>query len=199
MKTLLGMALTMFVAVPFVPHQQKPELGLPDLHTIKTVTLTPSYGCRSKEELRTGYAQTALFLSKYSDDRNSPDLLFNGACGSEDYFEGSTAGDDMSLIADLGRVPLEEVTSSKAFNFQRVHSFELYSRFTQEARVENKHTYAVVINKRELRGLFVFSVVNYTPNKKVDLEYAVKEYQVMNVRSESEGFEWVSEESGTMR
>jgi hypothetical protein len=33
----------------------------------------------------------------------------------------------------------------------------------------------VVINKSELRGLFVFSVVGYMPNKKVDVEYAVKD------------------------
>jgi hypothetical protein len=99
----------------------------------QSVTLAPSFSCRSKEEFCTGYAQTALFPSRYSEDRNSPDLLFNGACGSEDYREGSTAGDDMSLIADLGNVPLEEVTSSRAFNFQRVHSFDLHSNFTQEA------------------------------------------------------------------
>jgi hypothetical protein len=95
------------------------------------------------------YSKTALFLSKYSDDRNSPDLLFNGACGSEDNFQGSTAGDDMSLIADPGTVPLEEVTTSKAFNFKRIHSMDLYSKFAQEAKVEANHTY-VVLGIREI-------------------------------------------------
>src|SRR5215467_5485748 len=124
MKPLLALASVLLIYAPFAPQEQKPDLGLPELHMIKTVTLAPSYGCRSKQEFRSGYANTALFLSKYSDDRNSPDLLFNGACRSEDYFVGSTAGDDMSLIADLGNVPLEEVTTSKAFNFKRVHSFD---------------------------------------------------------------------------
>ncbi len=190
MKSRLAMTSILLVAAPFMSQGQKPDLGLPELHTIKTATLSPSYSCRSKEEFRTGYAKTALFVSKYSDDRNSPDLLFNGACGSEDYFEGSTAGDDMSLIADLGSVPLEEVTTSKAFNFNRVHSFDLYSRFIRDAKVEAGHTYVVLINKSEVRGLFVFSVVNYVPNKKVELRYAVKEYQVLNVRSRAEGFNW---------
>jgi len=190
MKLILPLAAVLLALSPFPSQQQKADLGLPELHVIKTVTLSPNYGCRSKDEFRTGYANTALFLSKYSDDRNSPDLLFNGACGSEDYFEGSTAGDDMSLIADLGEVPLEEVTTSKAFNFKRVHSFDLYSRFTEQAKVEGNHTYALLINKSEVRGLFVFSVLNYAPNKKVDLRYAVKEYEVLNVTNRSEGFDW---------
>jgi len=189
MKLVLALAAVL-IASPFASQQQRPDLGLPELHVIKTVTLSPNYGCRSKEEFRTGYANTALFLSKYSDDRNSPDLLFNGACGSQDWFEGSTAGDDMSLIADLGKVPLEEVTTSKAFNFKRVHSFDLYSRFTSQAKVEGHHTYALVINKSAIRGLFVFSVVNYVPNKKAELRYAVKEYEIMDVRNRSDGFDW---------
>ena len=192
MKLALVFASILFVAT--LP-EEKTDLGLPELHIIKAATLSPSYSCRSKEEFRTGYAKTALFLSKYSDDRNSPDLLFNGACGSEDYFEGANAGDDMSLIADLGSVPLEEVTTSKAFNFQRVHSFDLYSKFAQEMKVIPKHTYVVLINKREVRGLFVFSVDSFVPGQRVDLRYAVKECQVLSERARSEGFDWEARNS----
>src|SRR5262245_6443963 len=167
MRLILPLAAVLIAFSPLGSQEQKADLGLPELHVIKTVTLSPSYSCRSREEFRTGYANTALFLSRYSDDRNSPDLLFNGACGSEDYFEGSTAGDDMSLIADLGDVPLEEVTTSKAFNFKRVHSFDLYSRFVQKVKVQNNHTYALLINKSDVRGLFVFSVVGFVPNEKL--------------------------------
>jgi hypothetical protein len=190
MKSLLALTSILFVSSALTSQAQKPDPGLPELHAIKTVTLSPSYSCRSKEEFRDGYARTALFLSKYSEDRNSPDLLFNGACGAPDYFQSSSAGDDMSLVANLGDVPLEEVTSSKAFNFKRIHSFDLYSKFTQEARVQAKHTYAVLINARERRGLFICSVVDYVANKKVDLKYAVKEYQLLNVERQSEGFDW---------
>jgi len=190
MKLALALTSILFGSALFVFQQQQTELGLPELHTIKTATLSPAYGCRSQKESQAGYQSTALFLSKYSAMRNSPDLLFNGACAGQDYFEGATAGDDMSLIADLGKVPVEEVSASKAFNLKGIHSVGVYSRFTRVAPVKAHHTYVVLINKGELRGLFVFSVRSYMRNSKVDLQFAVKEYQVLKLREESAGFEW---------
>jgi hypothetical protein len=128
-----------------------------------------------------------LYLADYS-RYQGPDLLFDGGCGSKDFFHGSTAGDDMSLIADLGVVPLEELTASKAFRVPSEGS--RYSRFSEVADVEDGHTYAVLINKASHRGLFVFTVVDHVPNKKVELRYAVAEYHAMIVRSESQGFDW---------
>ena len=188
MKTALG-AVILCLAMGSPSQQQKPEddLGLPELHKIKTATLSPSYSCRSKEDFNKGYEKTALFLSSYSQHRNAPDLLFNGACGSQDYFVG---GGDMPVIADLGNIPLEKVTALLAFNTKNVHSFDLYSKFAREVEVKANHTYAVLINSSELRGLFLFTVVDYVQNKKVDLRYAVKKYQLLNVRAESEGFDW---------
>jgi hypothetical protein len=93
----------------------------------------------------------------------------------------------MSMVADLGIVPLEEVSSSRAFNLKRIHRFGLYSKFAQAARLESHHTYAVLINTRERRGLFVVRVDDYEPNKRVNLSYAVKEYQLLDVRGESKG------------
>ena len=95
----------------------------------------------------------------------------------------------MSLIADLGIVSLEDVTASRAFNLERVRSFDCYSRFVDEAKVQAQHTYALLINKSDVRGLLVFSVVDYQPNKQVNLSYAVKEYQLLNVRAQSKGFD----------
>lgn len=165
--------------------------NLPELHVIKTVSLAPSYSCRSTEEFQKGYEGTALFLSDYSKKRNAPDLLFNGACRSQDYFHASTAGDDMALIADLGAdVQLEKLTASNAFNLRRVHSPGDYSRFVDSVPVAEGHTYAVLLNKREIRGLFVFTVVNHVPNQRVLLRYAVKEYQIMEAKAQSEGFDW---------
>lgn len=190
MKPAVALTSIFFGSALFALQQQQPDLGLPELHAIKTATLSPAYSCRSDKDFQAGYGNTALFLSKYSAKRNSPDLLFNGACGGKDYFEGATAGDDMSVIADLGDVPVEEVSASKAFNFKRVHSFDLYSKFARVAAVEARHTYVVVISKRERRGLFVFYVKSYVPNNKVDLQFAVKEYQVLNLREQSAGFDW---------
>jgi hypothetical protein len=189
MKT--GLLLVSLISLSAVtPAQQKTDLGLPELNVVRTAVLSPSYGCRSEDDFSQGYGATALFLSKYSRQRNSPDLLFNGACKAEDDFEGPMAGDDMSLIADLGVVPLEDVSSSRAFNFRRIHSFDLYSKFAQQARVQPHHTYALLINTRETRGLFVFTLDDYQPNRKVAISYAVKEYEILDVKAESKGFDW---------
>ncbi len=188
MKRLALIATLLLVTASHVSAQ---DYGLPELHTIKTVTLAPAYSCRSEEEFQKGYQRSALFLSDYSRRRNSPDLLFNGACRGEDYFQSSTAGDDMALIADLGTdAPVEEITAHLAFNKRNVHLFDAYSKFARSVKVEAHHTYVVLLNKREIRGLFVFTVTNHDPNQQVELKYAVKEYQLMDVRAQSPGFDW---------
>ena len=164
------------------PSAQRPEpkYELPVLHQIKTVTLSPSYSCRPPEALGKGYAQTALFLSEFARQRNGPDLLFNGACGAEDVFEAATAGDDMSLIADLGAgISLDDLSASQAFNVRRVAAFPAYSQFARVARIEQVHTYAVLLNASDKRGLFLLSVTEHVPGAKVTLRYAVKAYAVM--------------------
>ena len=173
-----------------VAAAQSPDYGLPELHKIKTVTLSPSYSCRSAEDFHKGYENTALFLSVFAKQRNSPDLLFNGACGSPDYFEASTAGDDMALIADLGEIALEDVTAQSAFNAKNIFVFKKFSRFARVAPVSVGATFAVLLNKSEIRSLFVVKVISYVPNKEVTLQYAVKEYQILNVKSQSPGFDW---------
>src|SRR5437870_5184797 len=132
MKALFALSVMCLTVAPFNQQQKKEDLGLPELHKIKTATLSPSYSCRSKQDSRRGYEKTALFLSTYADDRNGPELLFNGACGSQDYFQGSTAGDDMSLIADLGTIPLENATSH--FIMSNQDKDREFFRFASEAK-----------------------------------------------------------------
>ena len=176
------------------PSAQRPEprYELPVLHQIKTVTLSPSYSCRPTEAIAKGYAQTALFLSEFARQRNGPDLLFNGACGAEDVFEAATAGDDMSLIADLGAgISLDDLSASQAFNVRRVAAFPAYSTFARVARIERGHTYAVLLNASDKRGLFMLSVTEHVPGSKVTLRYAVKAYTVMPAgQISSPGFQW---------
>ncbi len=162
--------------------------GLPALHKIQSVTLSPTYSCRAKEDFQKGYENTALYLSRYSRESNAPDLLFNGACRSADRFSGSTTGDDMSLIADLGDIPLEEVTAHLAFNPKNIVGHD--ANFAISALVFSGHTYALLLNKSAFRGLAVFHVDEYIPNKSVKLSYAVKEYQLITKRTESAGFNW---------
>jgi hypothetical protein len=164
--------------------------GLPVLHAVKTATLSPSYSCRSEEKIDKGFRNTALFLSTYGVETNSPDLLFNGACGSENRFDVSLAGDDMSLIADLGAVPIEQVTAQKAFNIIGGVTGPNYSRFARTAKVEQGHTYAVVVNNSERRGLFVFTTDQYVPDQKVVIRYDVKNYQITQRIAQSLGFDW---------
>lgn len=182
MKSIL-IAAVLLMAAPSVSQKGQDDLDLPELHKIKKITLSPSYSCRSKDDFQKGYGSTALFLSKSS---RSPDLLFNGACGSTDYLEGG----EMTVIADLGKLRLEDLKADQAFNLQRVHSQELYSRFTSEVEPEVGHVYAVVLNKTDSRGLFYFTVTGYIPNERLDLRYSVKQYQLMSLRAQSPGFDW---------
>jgi hypothetical protein len=195
MKKLLIVAATLLMTSAAYSQTSQPQtsqqdFGLPELHKIKTANLSPSYSCRSKEDFQKGYRGAALFLSDYSKKRNSPDLLFNGACGSENYFQASTAGADMALIADLGEVALEDASAHLAFYGKADGGRGLSSNFATAAKVEANHTYAVLLNKSDLRGLFIFTVVDYVRDRKVDLKYAVKQYQVLDVKTQSAGFDW---------
>ncbi|HEX8177273.1 MAG TPA: hypothetical protein VF543_19450 [Pyrinomonadaceae bacterium] len=191
MRRLIFIAVMMILAASASAEQ---SYNLPELHVIKTVTLSPAYSCRSAEEFQRGYQETALFLSDYSRKRNSPDLLFNGACRAQDYFHASTAGDDMALIADLGAdVQLERVTAHNAFNLRNVNTPGDFTRFVKTVQVVEGHTYAVLLNKSEVRGLFIFTVVNHVQNQRVLLRYAVKEYQIMGAKASAEGFDWSKE------
>src|SRR5579864_4646073 len=187
MQSLLLLLSVCLIAAPSISQKKPEDLDLPELHKIKKITLSPSYSCRSKEDFQKGYASTALFLSKSSD---GPELLFNGACNSSDDLDVNAAGDDMSVIADLGKVRLEDLKTSQAFNVQQVHSLDLYSKFTREAEVKVGHTYAVLVDKRRERGLFYFTITGYIPNERLDLRYAVKEYQLLELRTQSPGFDW---------
>lgn len=193
MKKLILSAVIIGVLTFLVGGKASSSAGLPRLHVVKSAALAPAYSCRSSEEFAQGYQSTALFLSAHSKQRNAPDLLFNGACGAADYFEASTAGDDMSMIADLGTgLSLEDLSISRAFNLQNVHSAEAYSKFARTVKVGVDHTYAVLLNNQEKRGLFIFTVTEYEPNKRVNLKYAVKAYQVViSSQTESSGsYDW---------
>jgi len=180
MKTLMAFFMTL-LAVPasFAQGRTKADYGLPKLDEVREVTLMPSYSCRSVGEFGKGYQQTALFVSAFAKQRNNPDLLFNGACKSDDYFQAATAGRDISLIADLGgNMPLEKVQWNDAFFLGRTGESDPYASFRSNAKVLNGHTYAVVLAKQEFRGLFVFTVTDYSRNMRVTLRYAVKNYEV---------------------
>lgn len=193
-KIIVSIFVGLVTSISISAQTSDSTRDLPELNTIKTVTLAPSYSCRDETEFQKGYAATALFLTDTSKKQNDPELVFNGACRAEDYFVASTAGDDMSLIADLGEnIPLEQLSAQKIFNLKMVQSVDAYSKFALNFKVQLNHTYAVLINETSKRGLFVFTVVNYVPNQKVELRYAVKSYQIIQASRAAEGFKWDKE------
>ena len=180
--TLLLLINTAF-SMGATPPKKDGASALPLLHEIKRVTLETPYSCNGS------YKKSALFLSSYSKDRNSPDLLYNGACNPGDnYIEASTAGDDFSLISDLGNISLTEVTAAKSFNFQRTVGKNNNFKATQEIKVG--HVYVVLTSKSEIRSLVAYKVVDQTIDGKMTLEYAVKSYSIQYTTEESKGFDW---------
>jgi len=162
MKSLFLAASLLLTASPASMQNKPKNLGLPELHKIQKITLSPSYSCRTPEEFGQGYANTALFLSSYSKQRNSPELLFNGACHGTDYFSSATAGAQLDVLSDFGEVSLKNLVASDVFGPHR--TVDSMADFRQELKVQAGHTYAVLINKGEVHGFFFFQVVNYVPN-----------------------------------
>jgi hypothetical protein len=171
-----------------VPTQTSRDYGLPELHKITSATLSPSYGCRSEQEFHKGYQQTALFLSAYSKQRNAPELLFNGACKSADNFEAATAGDDLDLVADYGKWPIEDLTAQQVFSPQMRVSAD--ANFSRTVPVVEGHTYGLLINKSDVRGFFFFQVLRHVQNQKVEVKYVVEDYQILNQSAQAPGFGW---------
>jgi hypothetical protein len=164
---------------------------LPPLNVVQRATFSHPYSCAGSGQL--GYDGSALFLSSYSRQRNAPELLYNGACGSIDYIEATTAGDDFGLIADLGPVPIQDVTSAMAFNYRRVVGSD--NTFTQETPVLVGHTYTVLISKSDIRALFVLHVDEQFADGPMTISYAVKSYSVQASTASSPGFSWTETNS----
>ncbi|CAF4994187.1 unnamed protein product [Rotaria sp. Silwood1] len=161
---------------------------LPELHVIKKVSFKYPY---SRQPGPLSYEGSALFLTDYGLLRNMPDLLYNGACGSDNTFDVMLAGDDFGVLTDLGDVPLEQVTASKAFNYERISGKD--NTFASTVKVVNRHTYAALLAKSEIRALFVFRVENYEPSGPATISYAVKQYGIVQSIQEAPGFSWDEE------
>ena len=177
MKRLILFALLLLTTL--YTRAQTPT-SLPQIATRDTVKFSSSYSCRSAEEFyRNGYEGTALFLTNEMKQRNSPDLVFNGACGSENYFQSGTHGGNVSLVADLNKgtiVPqLSSITSSGGWrDTQALKKLG----FKQKVPVISGHTYAVLLNKHGILGLFVFTVVDFVPDRHAVISYEVLDYQI---------------------
>jgi len=158
---------------------------LPELHVIKRISLKYPYSCQPGP---LSYEGCALFLTDYGLSRNMPDLLYNGACGSDDYFDVMLSGDDFGLLSDLGDVPLENLTASRAFNYENMVGKA--NTFTNTIDVVQGHTYVTLLAKEEIRALIVFRVENYERSGPATIAYAVKQYGVIQSVQDAPGFSW---------
>ncbi|MGH9521322.1 MAG: hypothetical protein ACRD3E_02185 [Terriglobales bacterium] len=188
MKAFVVLILALSSAITAAGQARLSDNDLPVLHRIQTVTLSPSYSCRSKADFQKGYEATALFLTAEEKRRNGPSLLFDGACGSPDFFEVNTGGDDIGVITDYGDVRLEDMAATQVFSPKK--RTDSVSTFTYTTKVVAGHTYGVLLNRSDSRGFFYFRVLEYLPNERVKLEYAVMDYQRLRVEAASAGFDW---------
>jgi hypothetical protein len=178
--------LSLFVCVATATSAVIPlRDSLPELHVIKEASFRYPYSCQPSPA---GYENSALFITDYGHSMNSPDLLYNGACGGDNTFDVMLAGDNFGMLSDLGDVPLENVTASKAFNYDNVVDRD--NQFTNSIKVVNGHTYATLLAKRSIRALFVFRVQSYEPSGPASIRYAVKQYGIIQSTDEAPGFSW---------
>jgi len=126
---------------------QTTSSSMPTLYQIVHVTLSPTFSCRSAQDIAAGYANTALFLSDSSKNLNAPELLFDGACGAPDNFGVQMAGDDLILITDYGAVALTDWATDNVFFSTTQRQVGAIASFTMQKPVQVGHTYGVVINK----------------------------------------------------
>ncbi|CAF3009316.1 unnamed protein product [Rotaria sp. Silwood2] len=178
MNSLTFLSLFIYIAVVAAAT-------LPELHVIKKVSFNYPYSCQRGS---LSYEGCALFLTDYGVSRNMPDLLYNGACGSDNTFDVMLAGDDFGMLTDLGDVSLENVTASKAFNYENTVGRD--NKFAGTIKVVNGHTYAALLAKRDIRALFVFRVENYERSGPAIITYAVKQYGIVRFVQEAPGFSW---------
>ena len=169
---------------PKKASQAQTSETLPQIGVRRTVVLAPSYSCRPTIEFRQGFQRTALFLSDEMKRRNSPDLLLNGACGSENYFQPSTHGGNYSLVADLGA----DTATSWLRRLTRLDPRKDQAAlakmgFGEQAAVVPGHTYAILLDKHGVRGLFVVTVTKHVQDTSVALTYEVLDYQVTDERA----------------
>jgi hypothetical protein len=182
MKSVFALAAMCLALAASTTLQPREDSGLPELHKIKSVTLSPSYSCRSEEDFQKGYENTALFLSGYSRLRRSPELLFNGACESAGYLQGH----DLDVMADLGELPLEQLRPDQILKL--TSDGVNYSRFSAIARPPVAgHTYAELINQNDIRGFFYFQVTAYVPGQRLELKYVVEQYELFKQTAASGG------------
>merc|ERR1712137_205729 len=151
---------------------------LPTLYAIANYTFSGPYSCGDDN-----YNTSALFVSSYSEQRNEPDLLYNGVCNGDGSIQITTAGSELGYVTDLGIIPLTEVSP-----FLTQNNKNLYT--PDEVNLTKGHTYAAVGAKQSFRYIIAFTVESLTEGGPLTISYSVLMYEVHSVTEESQGFSW---------
>lgn len=131
----------------------------PQLRAIHELTFLAPFGCGSNTNATSG-----LFLSEDSKANNRPHMILMGECTVKPIFKTAVNNTNIGLIADLGNVPMEEVTGPKAFNFPLQAGKD--SVFKTEAPMEKNKTYVALFTEPTMRALLVFRVIETGGNDK---------------------------------
>ena len=156
--------------------------SLPKLNTVQSFTFEKPYSCGGS------YEKSALFISSHARQSNAPDLLYN--CSNGPSVGATPAGDDFSLISDLGEVSLESVTPRRAFNLDLISGRD--NTFKENMPVQVGHSYSVLISKSDIRALYVFQVESIQADGTMKIRYAVKSYSIVQSAQIAPGFDWES-------
>ena len=147
---------------------------LPENGKIKVATLTGSYSCKDAGPF------TVLNLNgeTYDSGNYYPELQINFSCSSKPSIEGT----DLSTIAQIGEVPLEEMDTYTALPWYSNSSAD--HNFTQSAPIIEGMTYSVILNTFKYRGQLVFRVISYKSNI-LTIEYVTRSYALITETSKS--------------
>lgn len=174
--TLSALLLTVLLSA----KAQASEFDLPQLNTIKLAMLEGSYSCDNTKSFGLG-------LSSLSRESQDFELALNYACGSKMEFESGFRGPSFSLIADMGKIPLESVNHylalSPKWQVGESHNFR-WSAYVVEG-----HSYSVIFNTEFVTGMMVFTV-DKVQGDRVYIRYAVRRYQIHTLLAESPDFDY---------
>src|SRR5205823_1294321 len=103
---------------------------------------------------------------------------------NQNYIQTSLAGDDLSVIGDLGAGL--DISLLRPWDALANMHTPWGVRDPFDTLVEG-HTYAAVLARRDTRAVVFYTVAGYSGSGPVTLQYAVKMYQTLAVAQEAPG------------
>eukprot|EP00040_Diaphanoeca_grandis_P011242 m.57580 g.57580 ORF g.57580 m.57580 type:complete len:183 (+) comp22409_c0_seq1:145-693(+) len=171
MSKILSMSLLAAVAVAD---------NFPQLNTITTRTITSSYSCGT----RTMADSCLTFDSSQAPGADNCDVLLNGGCGDDTYFQVNLAGAEMGFISNIGDVALENITSYVAMT-------PGVTGFLQSQNVVVGEVYVMILARSDHRAMFIMKVTSSNSTTGgLTAQTAVRLYESLDVTKQSPGFSW---------